>query len=222
MRWWRATAMVLGELPVGSVVGTSSPRRAAQLRALGLGLEIRPLRGNLDTRLNRVSSGDLDAVVVARAGLARIGRLDDVTETSSRCRCCRRRRRAPSRSSAERVTPSSWRCWRSWTTRHARRGHCGTSPVGRTGGGLFRAGGCDRRGGRVHRRGRPGLRRAVAARLRGGAGRIRCDPCVRHRDTRTGTGAGALGGRGVVRAGGTRRVGSADCRAGVRDDDPRA
>jgi hydroxymethylbilane synthase len=73
--------LVLAELRTGSVVGTSSPRRAAQLRALGLGLEIRPLRGNLDTRLNRVSSGDLDAIVVARAGLARLGRLDDVTET---------------------------------------------------------------------------------------------------------------------------------------------
>lgn len=73
--------LALAELPVGSVVGTSSPRRAAQLRALGLGLEIRPLRGNLDTRLNRVSSGDLDAIVVARAGLARLGRLDAVTET---------------------------------------------------------------------------------------------------------------------------------------------
>ncbi|MGD9618908.1 MAG: hydroxymethylbilane synthase [Mycolicibacterium sp.] len=73
--------LVLGELPPGSMIGTSSPRRAAQLRALGLGLEIRPLRGNLDTRLNRVSNGDLDAVVVARAGLARIGRLDAVTET---------------------------------------------------------------------------------------------------------------------------------------------
>ncbi|HEU4362909.1 MAG TPA: hydroxymethylbilane synthase [Mycobacterium sp.] len=73
--------LVLAELPTGSVVGTSSPRRAAQLRALGLGLEIRPLRGNLDTRLNRVSNGDLDAVVVARAGLARLGRLDVVTET---------------------------------------------------------------------------------------------------------------------------------------------
>lgn len=73
--------MVLGELPAGSVIGTSSPRRAAQLKALGLGLEIRPLRGNLDTRLNRVSSGDLDGVVVARAGLARIGRLDAVTES---------------------------------------------------------------------------------------------------------------------------------------------
>ncbi|MGH3561135.1 MAG: hydroxymethylbilane synthase, partial [Mycobacterium sp.] len=73
--------LVLAELPPGSVVGTSSPRRAAQLSALGLGLEIRPLRGNLDTRLNRVSSGDLDAIVVARAGLARLGRLDVVTET---------------------------------------------------------------------------------------------------------------------------------------------
>ena len=73
--------LVLGELPVGSVIGTSSVRRAAQLRALGLGLEIRPLRGNLDTRLNRVSSGDLDGILVARAGLARLGRLSDVTET---------------------------------------------------------------------------------------------------------------------------------------------
>ena len=73
--------LVLGELPAGSIIGTSSPRRAAQLRALGLGLEIRPLRGNLDTRLSRVSSGDLDAVVVARAGLARIGRLEVVTES---------------------------------------------------------------------------------------------------------------------------------------------
>ena len=73
--------LVLGELPAGSVIGTSSVRRAAQLRALGLGLEIRPLRGNLDTRLNRVSCGDLDAIVVARAGLARLGRLGDVTET---------------------------------------------------------------------------------------------------------------------------------------------
>jgi hydroxymethylbilane synthase len=73
--------LVLGELPSGSVIGTSSVRRAAQIRALGLGLEIRPLRGNLDTRLSRVSSGDLDAVVVARAGLARLGLLADITET---------------------------------------------------------------------------------------------------------------------------------------------
>ncbi|WP_280456620.1 hydroxymethylbilane synthase [Nocardia carnea] len=73
--------MVLGELPPGAVVGTSAPRRIAQLRALGLGLDIRPLRGNLDTRLGKVTGGELDAVVVARAGLARIGRLDVVTES---------------------------------------------------------------------------------------------------------------------------------------------
>ncbi|ROZ98891.1 hydroxymethylbilane synthase [Gordonia sp. OPL2] len=72
--------MVLGELPPGSSVGTSAPRRAAQLRALGLGLEIRPLRGNLDSRLGKVAGGELDAVVVARAGLVRIGRADEVTE----------------------------------------------------------------------------------------------------------------------------------------------
>ncbi|MCF8611974.1 hydroxymethylbilane synthase [Gordonia sp. HY285] len=72
--------LVLGELPSGSTIGTSSPRRAAQLRAQGLGLEIRPLRGNLDSRLGRVANGELDAVVVARAGLVRIGRADEVSE----------------------------------------------------------------------------------------------------------------------------------------------
>lgn len=72
--------LTLGELPVGSRVGTGSPRRAAQLSALGLGLEIVPIRGNVDTRLGKVRSGEVDAVVLARAGLARIGRLDEVTE----------------------------------------------------------------------------------------------------------------------------------------------
>ncbi|MCX4098780.1 hydroxymethylbilane synthase [Nocardia sp. alder85J] len=73
--------MVLGELPAGARVGTSALRRIAQLRALGLGLELVPLRGNVDTRLRKVSEGELDAVVVARAGLARLGRLDVVTES---------------------------------------------------------------------------------------------------------------------------------------------
>ncbi|MCK8613284.1 hydroxymethylbilane synthase [Gordonia sp. C13] len=72
--------LVLGELPPGSTIGTSAPRRAAQLKALGLGLEIRPLRGNLDSRLGKVASGELDAVVVARAGLVRIGRTEVVSE----------------------------------------------------------------------------------------------------------------------------------------------
>ena len=72
--------LTLGELPVGSRVGTGSPRRASQLHALGLGLEIVGVRGNVDTRIGKVRSGELDAVVLARAGLARIGRLDEVTE----------------------------------------------------------------------------------------------------------------------------------------------
>jgi hydroxymethylbilane synthase len=72
--------LTLGELPTGSRVGTGSPRRAAQLRALGLGLEVVPLRGNVDTRLRRVSDGVLDAVVLAYAGLRRLGRTDEVSE----------------------------------------------------------------------------------------------------------------------------------------------
>src|SRR4051794_39356700 len=77
--------LTLGQLPRGSRVGTGAPRRVAQLRALGLGLEEVPIRGNVDTRLARVAGGegdgDLDAVVLARAGLARLGRLDVITET---------------------------------------------------------------------------------------------------------------------------------------------
>lgn len=73
--------LTLGELPVGSRVGTGSPRRVAQIKALGLGVELVGVRGNVDTRIRKVRDGELDAVVLARAGLARIGRLDDVTET---------------------------------------------------------------------------------------------------------------------------------------------
>ena len=72
--------LTLGELPAGSRVGTGSPRRKAQLEALGLGLEIADIRGNVDTRIGKVRTGEYDAVVLARAGLARIGRLDDATE----------------------------------------------------------------------------------------------------------------------------------------------
>ena len=73
-------SLTLGELPVGSRVGTGSPRRTAQLRALSLGLEISDIRGNVDTRIAKVRSGEYDAVVLARAGLARLGRLDEITE----------------------------------------------------------------------------------------------------------------------------------------------
>ncbi len=72
--------LTLGELPAGSRIGTGSPRRAAQLHALGLGLEVVDIRGNVDTRIGKVRDGAYDAVVLARAGLARLGRLDDATE----------------------------------------------------------------------------------------------------------------------------------------------
>lgn len=72
--------LTLGELPAGSRVGTGAPRRVAQIEALGLGVELVEVRGNVDTRLGKVASGELDAVILARAGLARLGRADEATE----------------------------------------------------------------------------------------------------------------------------------------------
>jgi hydroxymethylbilane synthase len=72
--------LTLGELPAGARVGTGSPRRAAQLHALGLGCDVVAIRGNVDTRLRKVASGEVDAVVLARAGIARLGRMAEVTE----------------------------------------------------------------------------------------------------------------------------------------------
>jgi hydroxymethylbilane synthase len=71
---------VLADLAPGTVIGTGSPRRTAQLRALGLGLDVRPMRGNVDTRIGKAVDGEVAAVVLARAGLARLDRLDAVTE----------------------------------------------------------------------------------------------------------------------------------------------
>ena len=73
--------LTLGELPAGAVVGTGSPRRAAQLQALGLGFEIRDIRGNIDTRMGYVTSGELDGVILARAGLTRVERTGAISET---------------------------------------------------------------------------------------------------------------------------------------------
>ncbi|MDQ1540979.1 MAG: hydroxymethylbilane synthase, partial [Actinomycetota bacterium] len=75
--------LTLAGLPAGASVGTGSPRRAAQLLALRPDLDIRPLRGNVDTRLAKVVNGDLDAIVVAAAGLARLGRTAEATELLS-------------------------------------------------------------------------------------------------------------------------------------------
>ena len=70
-------AASLDELGEGAVVGTASVRRRAQLLALRPDLEVRPLRGNVDTRLRRLGEGMFDAIVLARAGLARLGRTDE-------------------------------------------------------------------------------------------------------------------------------------------------
>jgi hydroxymethylbilane synthase len=72
--------LTLGELPVGARVGTGAPRRFAQIEALGLGVEVVGVRGNVDTRIGKVASGELDAVVLALAGLTRLGRADEATE----------------------------------------------------------------------------------------------------------------------------------------------
>jgi hydroxymethylbilane synthase len=70
----------LADLPAGAMIGTGSPRRAAQLRMLRSDVVPVPVRGNAGTRVARVHSGELAAVVLAYAGLARIGRLDAVTQ----------------------------------------------------------------------------------------------------------------------------------------------
>jgi hydroxymethylbilane synthase len=70
----------LDQLPAGARVGTGSPRRAAQLRAHRPDLAVVDVRGNVDTRMRLVSEGGMDAVVLARAGLLRLGRQDEATQ----------------------------------------------------------------------------------------------------------------------------------------------
>jgi hydroxymethylbilane synthase len=73
--------LTLESLPAGATVGTGSPRRAAQLKAMRPDLDVVDIRGNVDTRIGLVDSGRVDAVVLAKAGLERLGRLDVITET---------------------------------------------------------------------------------------------------------------------------------------------
>jgi hydroxymethylbilane synthase len=75
-------------LPSGAVVGTSSLRRQAQLRALRADLDIRELRGNVDTRLRKLHQGQYDAIILAAAGLDRLGRAADVKELFSPEQMC--------------------------------------------------------------------------------------------------------------------------------------
>ena len=68
------------DLPAGAGVGTSSPRRRAQILAARPDLVVEEMRGNVDTRVRRLREGRCDAIVLARAGLARLGRLAEIVE----------------------------------------------------------------------------------------------------------------------------------------------
>jgi hydroxymethylbilane synthase len=72
--------LTFGELPAGSTVGTGALRRVAQLRSVRPDLEYVPIRGNVDTRMRKVDDGELDAVVLAAAGISRLGRAAEITE----------------------------------------------------------------------------------------------------------------------------------------------
>jgi hydroxymethylbilane synthase len=73
----------LAELPAGAVVGTSSLRRQAQLRRFRADLQVRDLRGNVDTRMRKVEEGEFDGVVIARTGVERLGAAAKISETLS-------------------------------------------------------------------------------------------------------------------------------------------
>ena len=70
----------LADLPAGARIGTGSPRRAAQLLLMRPDLHPVPVRGNAGTRISKIASGEVDAVILAYAGLVRIGRLDAVSQ----------------------------------------------------------------------------------------------------------------------------------------------
>ena len=70
----------IDDLPQGGRVGTSSLRRQAQLKALRPDLEIHPLRGNVDTRLRKLEAGEFDAIILAAAGLNRLGKTELVKQ----------------------------------------------------------------------------------------------------------------------------------------------
>ena len=76
----RANTTALKNCPAGPRVGTSSLRRQAQLKALRPDLDIHPLRGNVDTRLRKLEAGDYDAVILAAAGLNRLGKRESIRQ----------------------------------------------------------------------------------------------------------------------------------------------
>ena len=107
------------DLPPGATVGTGSPRRAAQLRLLRPDIRPVPVRGNAGTRLGKVESGELDAVLLASAGLARIGRLDAVTQIFEPEEMLPAPGQGALAVECRAGTPTWPRCWPRWTTRPA-------------------------------------------------------------------------------------------------------
>ena len=77
------TGCSFADLPEGAVVGTSSPRRAAQLLFLRPDLEMRTLRGNVETRIRKMREGEYDAIILAAAGMKRLELADQITELLS-------------------------------------------------------------------------------------------------------------------------------------------
>ena len=74
------SGLSLMSLPAGTRLGTGSPRRKAQIKAVRPDIEVLPIRGNVGTRLEKARGADYDGVVIAAAGLARLGRLSEATE----------------------------------------------------------------------------------------------------------------------------------------------
>ena len=77
--WVNLESKPIASLPDGAVIGTSAPRRRAQLRALYPGLRIDDIRGNVDTRINKLRAGLYDGAILASAGLNRLGRSSEIT-----------------------------------------------------------------------------------------------------------------------------------------------
>lgn len=98
------------DLPKGAVVGTSSLRRRAQLLAKRPDLDIRDLRGNVDTRLRKLDEGKYDAVILAAAGLTRLGHADRIRETLPMTSAFPPSAREPSPSNAAKTTRKCGNC----------------------------------------------------------------------------------------------------------------
>lgn len=77
--WVHVDGRAIADMPAGSVIGTSAPRRRAQLSALYPGLRIDDIRGNVDTRINKARDGRYAGIILASAGLTRLGRAGEIT-----------------------------------------------------------------------------------------------------------------------------------------------